>query len=76
MTHAGIRCPTIVITGYEAFPTAAGKTVELSELRDNLSNEFPDLFLGVLHFNSTYDEWKIALEKTLVGLGLNSGESQ
>jgi CheY-like chemotaxis protein len=74
MTLAGIRCPTIVITGYEAFPTGAGKNVELSELKENLGKEFPELFLGVLHFNSTYEEWKIGLERTLVGLGLTHGE--
>ena len=73
MTLAEIECPTIVITGYEAFPTEAGKTVELTELRESLSKEFPKLLLGVLHFNSTYEEWKVALERTLAELGLSDG---
>jgi hypothetical protein len=75
MTLGGITCPTIVLTGYEAFPTGVGKSVELSELKESLSNEFPGLFLGILHFNSTYDEWKNALEQTLVDLGLPSGDN-
>jgi hypothetical protein len=73
MALAELRCPTIVITGYEAFPREAGKPVEVSEIRDELATEFPDVFRGVLHYNSTYDEWKRELQKTLAELGFEGG---
>jgi len=60
-----INCPTIVITGYEAFLREAGKTVDLSQIRAELVKEFPQLIKGVLHYNSTYNEWKTALKKVL-----------
>jgi len=65
MTLAEIVCPTIVITGYEAFLREAGKPVDLSQLRMELEEEFPRCFKGVLHYNSTYDEWKTELGKAL-----------
>lgn len=70
MTLASITCPTIVITGYEAFPRDAGKPVELSQIRAEMQEEFPHFLKNVLHYNSTYDAWKIELAKTLTEFGL------
>lgn len=70
MTMSEIICPTIVITGYEAFKRDTGKTVELSRIRAELANDFPQLIRGVLHYNSTYEEWKVELRRTLVELGI------
>jgi CheY-like chemotaxis protein len=77
MTLAGISCPTIVITGYEAFLREAGKTVDISQMRTELEQEFPQCLSGVLqclsgvlHYNSTYDEWKSELEKALIGFSV------
>lgn len=67
------KCPTIVITGYEAFEREAGP-VDLSQMRRELENEFPLLLRGVLHYNSTYDEWKRTLAKTLEEFGINLGD--
>jgi CheY-like chemotaxis protein len=64
MILAEITCPTIVITGYEAFLREAGKTVDLSQIKAELEKEFPSLLRGVLHYNSTFDGWKIELMKT------------
>lgn len=64
MSMANLICPTIVITGYEAFLREEGP-VDLSHLRTELANEFPELLRGVLHYNSTYDEWKVELTKIL-----------
>jgi CheY-like chemotaxis protein len=57
MKLSGLRCPLIVITGYEAFPKGAGQ-VKLATLEKELRSEFPDMINGVLHFNSAFDEWK------------------
>lgn len=76
MTLAGINCPTVVITGYEAFPREAGKPVDLSFMRSELEREFPQLIRSILHYNSTYDEWKTELQKTLAELGILVGEGE
>lgn len=70
MMLSEIYCSTIVITGYEAFLREAGKHVDLSQMRTELEKEFPQCLKGVLHYNSTYDEWKAALEKALAELGI------
>lgn len=75
MTLAEISCPTIVITGYEAFLREAGKRVDLSQMRRELEQEFPQLLRGVLHYNSTYDEWKKQLAAALTEFELFTGEA-
>lgn len=57
-------CPIVVLTGYEAFPKGA-RQVDLAELEAELLGEFPDLFMGVIYFNSAYDEWKHKLSQLL-----------
>lgn len=71
MVMAGIVCPTIVITGYEGFTREGGATVDLAQLRTELNEEFAGLLRGVLHYNSTYDDWKTMLGQALgeVGIG-------
>jgi len=73
MVMANLECPTIVITGYEAFLRKEG-TVDLSQLSSELGHEFPGLLRGVLHYNSTYAEWKVELDKILVELEIISGD--
>jgi CheY-like chemotaxis protein len=70
MTMADIKCPTIIITGYEGFKRESGTTVDLGQLRSELDEEFSHVLRGVLHYNSTYDEWKNALAQALAELGL------
>lgn len=67
MSFAGVACPTVVITGYEALPREDGK-VPISQLQTELAAEFPDLFKGILHYNSTFDEWKVELTRFLADL--------
>ena len=65
MTMAEITCPTLIITGYEGFKRESGTTVDLVQLRSELDEEFSHLLKGVLHYNSTYDEWKHTLRGAL-----------
>ena len=64
MVMDNLICPTIVITGYEAFMQDDGP-VDLSLLRAEWEREFPSLLRGVLHYNSTYDAWKVELSKII-----------
>lgn len=61
MKYSGISCPTIVVTGYEAFPREGGD-LDISQLRLELEAEFPDVLRGILHYNSTYETWKSELK--------------
>jgi CheY-like chemotaxis protein len=65
MVMAEIFAPTVVITGYEGFTREGGTTVDLTQLRTELLDEFPSLVRAVLHYNSTYDEWKTVLTATI-----------
>lgn len=74
MVMAEIRCPTVVITGYEGFVREGGSTVDLAQLRGELIAEFPDFLRAVLHYNSTFDEWKTVLSTTLAEMGLRENK--
>lgn len=74
MTMAEIFCPTAaVVTGYEGFLREDGMTVDLAQLRVEWMEEFPGLLRAVLHYNSTVDEWKIVLARTLLEAGIGRG---
>src|SRR5580658_10215255 len=49
MMMSEVRCPTIVITGYEAFPAETGEQVELAVLVAELEAYLGEQYLGVLH---------------------------
>ncbi|TPW26490.1 response regulator [Martelella alba] len=70
MQMAGISCPVVILTGYEGFAREGGTTVDLDQLRQEWVHEFEGTLSSVLHYNSTYDEWKITLTATLNKLGL------
>lgn len=69
ITMSEIECPTVIITGYEGFTLESGATVDLAQLRAELLDEFPSLLRAVLHYNSTFDEWKTVLAATLSKAG-------
>lgn len=66
MSFSELLCPTIVITGYDAFLREAGKTVDLVELRSELEAEFPKILRDVLQYDSSYDTWKTSLKKLFI----------
>ncbi|EGJ20502.1 hypothetical protein RSWS8N_00450 [Cereibacter sphaeroides WS8N] len=61
----GLSLPTIVITGYEAFPDEAGTLIELNTLRQRMMEEFPETVVAVVHFNSSLDDWKVSLRSVI-----------
>ncbi len=70
MLLENMQCPTIVITGYPAFQKDSGETVGLGDLIDELQREFGAFLKGTLHFNSTFSEWRIELQRILKKEGL------
>lgn len=70
---AGLALPTIVLTGYEAFPDEAGTLIDLNTLRERMTEEFPETVVAVVHFNSSLDDWKISLRpiiERIIGGGI------
>lgn len=62
---AGIVLPTIVLTGYEAFPDEAGALIDLDTLRQRMTEEFPETVIAVVHFNSSLDDWRASLRPVI-----------
>ena len=54
----GEQIDSLVLTGYEAFPDDTGKMIDLQTLRQRLMGEFPRVVRGVIHYNSSLDDWK------------------
>ena len=59
---SGLVLQTIVLTGYEAFPDETGELIDLDTLRKRLVEEFPGTVQKVVHFSSSLEGWKMALE--------------
>lgn len=69
----GLALPTIVLTGYEAFPDEAGTLIDLNTLRERMTEEFPETVVAVVHFNSSLDDWRISLRpiiERIIGGGI------
>lgn len=62
---ADLALPTIVLTGYEAFPDEAGTLIDLDTLRQRMKEEFPETVVAVVHFNSSLDDWKVSLRPVI-----------
>ncbi|AQT05749.1 response regulator [Acetobacter persici] len=63
-----IRCPCVILTGYEAFSKAGGQ-VGLDALNAELKEEHPVNFHGMLHYNSAYGDWRERLLEIINNAG-------
>lgn len=75
MKLSELSCPIVVITGHDAFPKPGGQVV-LTQLEAELAKEFPDMFRGILLYNSAYDEWKQNLSTQLDKIEMNKGDAR
>lgn len=55
-----LHFPTIVITAYEAF-SRAGRAVDHGSLDEQLREEHPKSYRGLIYYNSLFSEWRTAL---------------
>jgi len=60
MWRRKIKCKAIVITQYEDF----GGT-SLGSLDEDLKKSFPEIYLGVVYYNTMQEGWKSALKELL-----------
>jgi CheY-like chemotaxis protein len=70
MQMADIVCKVVVVTGYEVFPKGDGGQLNISQLKDDLDDEFGSYVVGVLHYNSAVDEWRTSLREILDKIGV------
>jgi CheY-like chemotaxis protein len=62
-------CPIVVVTGYEVFPKGEGAQMNIDDLVQQLTSEFPSLVRGVLHYSSALEEWKVKLADLIMEIG-------
>ena len=65
-----IACPTIVLTGYEAFNKSGGQ-ISLDALNAELAAEYPETFKGLFHYNSAYGDWQDRLRAVVGGIEIS-----
>ncbi len=51
-----VESPVIVVTAYEAFSNN-GKVVDLSDLKQELITNFPNIFIGLVYYNAISGKW-------------------
>ena len=57
MVRRGINFPVIVITQFDVFEPK-GEKITLEQLDRDLLEQFPEIYLGAVHFNVKYDDWR------------------
>lgn len=55
-----LHFPTIVVTAYEAF-SRAGRAVDHGSLDEQLREEHPKSYRGLIYYNSLFSEWRVHL---------------
>lgn len=66
MDRYTLDVPVIVITAYEAFPSA-GKQINLNTLNAELLKAHPRIFRGLIFYNSVFSTWSDDLRKLILG---------
>jgi CheY-like chemotaxis protein len=56
--------PTIVITAYEAF-SKDGKPLDHVSLHDQLLEQHPQSYRGLIYYNSLFSQWRSHLERVI-----------
>ena len=56
--------PTIVVTAYEAF-SKNGQAIDHRSLDNQLSQDHPNSYRGLIYYNSLFSEWRTILEEAI-----------
>lgn len=57
MVRRDIKYPVIVVTQFDIFEPN-GEKISLEQLDHGLYDQFPGTYLGAVHFNVKYDDWR------------------
>lgn len=63
-----IELPTIVITGYEAFPKANGQRIGVDALQKEFISDFPNFFRGLIYYDPIAGVWGEDFRKTVIAI--------
>lgn len=64
MKREGVSIPTIVVTQFGVFGEGSD-TMNSEQLDINLKGEFPEMYLGMVHYNTSVSDWRKSLEEFL-----------
>jgi DNA-binding NarL/FixJ family response regulator len=64
MKRLGIKIPTAVVTQFETFGWGRER-IDLDSLRESLENDYGDVCVGTIYYNSTIDSWKDQLREVV-----------
>ncbi len=56
-----ILCPTVVVTGYDAFMTESQDNVSLNDMDADLEKKYGSNYRGLVYYNSLYSDWQSEL---------------
>ena len=64
MARRDIRYPVIVVTQFDIFEPN-GEKITLEQLDQDLYRQFPEIYLGAVHFNVKYDDWREKIKELI-----------
>lgn len=64
MARFKVKPPVIVATAYEAFPDK-GKAIDLNGLGASLEAEHPEMFKGIVFYNTMFSKWREEIVATI-----------
>lgn len=59
-----IIIPVIIVTQFESFGEP-GNSVSLSKLKQQLLEEYPDIYCGTIYYSAAQTDWKLEFDKLL-----------
>ena len=65
----GVVTKAIVVTGFESFGEGDEK-VSIKGLEQKLTDEFPDIFIGIVHLRASESRWQIELKELISEVGI------
>ncbi len=67
MARINYSCKVIVITAFDVIEDDE-KKLSLQQIDDQMTRDYPQIYIGSIHYNSSSLEWKIELNKILAGV--------
>jgi len=71
MKRRSLAYHTVVVTGFDAFGSEP-EAVTLTQLDDELKQEFGEFYIGSVYFNATTDDWRDQLRLLIQTDGFNA----
>lgn len=74
MEEEGIAVPSIIVTQYSAFGDKSAKMLTLTDLDQELTLSFPEIYHGIVYYHAATESWKSTLAEKIREI-VKEGES-